>query len=166
METKIMKQLNIEYDNDNDKINGCIARLAGRRKNDKVFKNYYIISIISRHLLSNISFCFKVKNIIDRGKKKHQNKLSKQRTKEEMSKDKVKKPKVQGAFSIDGIWYNQDGSDYNVLGKLRSEMTCKMKSEDDMKDELETMSTELAIYREKVYEMKTSDKKVIIIHSI
>ena len=45
-------------------------------------------------------------------------------------------------------------------------MTCKIKLEDDMKNELETMSTELAIYREKVYEMETSDKKVIIIHSI
>ena len=29
METKIMKQLNIEYDDDNEKI-GCIARLAGK----------------------------------------------------------------------------------------------------------------------------------------
>ena len=116
--------------------------------------------------MSNNSFCFKVKNIIDRGKKTHQKKLSKQRTREELSKDTVKKPKVHGAFSIDGIWYNRDGSIYNALGKLRSEMTCTMKSEDDMKDELNFMSTELAIYREKVYEMETSDKKVIIFHSI
>ena len=92
--------------------------------------------------------------------------MSKQRTREELSKDTVKKPKVHGAFSIDGIWYNRDGSIYNALGKLRSEMSCTMKSEDDMKNELETMSTELAIYRENFYEMETSDKKVIIIHYI
>ena len=58
METKIMKQLNIEYDDDNEKI-GCIARLAGRRKNDKVFK-----IIILSFLFFTVIYCLTIHSVL------------------------------------------------------------------------------------------------------
>ena len=54
IEKSIMTKLIIEYDNENDKDMGCIARLVTNRKNDKEILFYYIISIVYRHLLSNI----------------------------------------------------------------------------------------------------------------
>ena len=53
-----MKQLNIEYDDDNEKINGCIARLAGRRKNDKVFK------IIISFLFFTVIYCLTFHSVL------------------------------------------------------------------------------------------------------
>ena len=37
-----------------------------------------------------------------------------------------------------------------------------MKSENDMKEKLENMTTELSLYKERVNKMETSDKKVIV----
>ena len=54
IEKMIMTKLNIEYDNDNEKDMGYITRLVTNRKIDKVILIYCIISIVYRHLLSNI----------------------------------------------------------------------------------------------------------------
>ena len=37
-----------------------------------------------------------------------------------------------------------------------------MKSEDDMKEQLKNMTSELSLYKERVNEMESSDKKVIV----
>ena len=63
IEKCIMIKLIIEYDNENKKDMGCIARLVTNRKNDKVILFYYIISIVYRHLLSNVSFIKKIKTL-------------------------------------------------------------------------------------------------------
>ena len=71
IEKMIMTKLNIEYNNDNEKDMGYITRLVTNRKIDKVILIYCIISIVYRHLLTNISFFIKIKNIIFRGKRTH-----------------------------------------------------------------------------------------------
>ena len=95
-----MTTLIIEYDNENEKDMGCIARLVTNRKNDKVILIYYIISIVYRHLLCNISFIIKIKNIISRGRRPRHLKISKQRTSEEIKKDNVRRPKVARSFKL------------------------------------------------------------------
>ena len=90
IEKCIMTKLIIEYDNENEKDIGCIARLLTNRKNNKVILFYYNISIVYRRLLSNISFIIKIKNIICRGKRTHQSKMSKQRTSAEKKDDAVR----------------------------------------------------------------------------
>ena len=133
------------------------------RKNDKVIIFYYSISIVYRHLLSNISFIIKIKNIVGRGKATHQVKMSKQRSSAEIKVDEVRRPKVTRSFKLGDKWYNIDGSKYNTLGKLHSEMhSTPTKSEDDMKEKLKSMTSELSLYKERVNEMESSDKKVIV----
>ena len=60
----IMRKLIIEYDNEKEKVVGCIARLVTNRKNNKVILFYYFISIVYRRLLSNISLYPKEKELI------------------------------------------------------------------------------------------------------
>ena len=60
IEMNVMSSLTLEYDKDNETDMGCIARLVQMRKNDKVIIFYYSISIVYRHLLSNISFIIKI----------------------------------------------------------------------------------------------------------
>ena len=133
------------------------------RKNDKVILFYYNISIVYRHLLSNISFIIKIKNIISRGRKTHQLKMLKQRTSEEIKKDNIRIPKVTRSFKHGDKWFNKDGSDYNAIGKLQSKINSNpMKSENDMKEKLENMTTELSLYKERVSLMESSDKQVIV----
>ena len=164
IEKSIMRKLIIEYDNENEKDMGCIARLVQVRKNDKVILFYYNISIVYRHLLSNISFIIKIKNIICRGKRTHQLKMSKQRTSAEKKDDTVRRPKVTRSFKLGDKWYNIDGSEYNKIGKLHSEIHSNpTKSEDDMKEKLKSMTSELSLYKERVNEMQSSDKKVLFI---
>ena len=109
------------------------------------------------------SFIIKIKNIVSRGKRTHQLKISKQRTSEEIKKDNVRRPKVTRYFKFGDKLYNIDGSDYNTIGKLQSEINSNpMKSEIDMKEKLENMTTELFIYKERVSLMESSDKQVIV----
>ena len=112
----------MEYDNENEKDMGCIARLVTNRKNDKVILLDYNISIVYRHLLSKISFFIKIKNIISRGKRTHQLKMLKQRTPEEIKKDNVRRPKVTRSFKLGDKWFNKDGSAYDGLGKIQPGM--------------------------------------------
>ena len=162
IEENVMRELTLEYDKDNETDMGCIARLVNMRKNDKVIIFYYSISIVYRHLLSNISFIIKIKNIASRGKATHQVRISKQRSSVEKKGDAGRRrPKVTRSFKLDDKWFNIDGSDYNDLGKLHSETHPNpTKSEDDMKKEMESMASELSHYKERVNEMQSSDKKV------
>jgi len=164
LENNVMRELNLEYDKKTEDM-GCIARLVNMRKNDKVIILYYSISIVYRHLLSNISFIIKIKNIASRGKATHQVRISKQRSSVEKKGDAGRRrPKVTRSFKLDDKWFNIDGSDYNDLGKLRSETHPNpTKSEDDMKKEMESMASELSHYKERVNEMQSSDKKVLFI---
>ena len=50
IEKSIMTILIIEYDNENEKNMGYIARLVTNRKNDNLILFYYNISIVYRHL--------------------------------------------------------------------------------------------------------------------
>jgi len=160
IEKHVMRELTLEYDKETDM--GCIARLVNMRKNDKVIIFYYSISIVYRHLLSNISFIIKIKNIVGRGKATHQVRISKQRSSVEKKGDAGRRrPKVTRSFKLNDKWFNIDGSDYNDLGKLRSETHSNpTKSEDDMKEKMESMASELSHYKERVNEMQSSDKKV------
>ena len=63
IEKMIMTKLKIEYDNENEKDMGCIARLVTNTENDKVILIYYVISIVYRHLLSNISIFIEIKTL-------------------------------------------------------------------------------------------------------
>ena len=163
IEKNVMSNLTLEYDKDNETDMGCIARLVQMRKNDKVIIFYYSISIVYRHLLSNISFIIKIKSIICRGKATHQLKMSKQRTSAEKKDDAVRRPKVTRSFKLGDKWYNIDGSEYNTIGKLQSEIHSNpMKSEDDMKEQLKNMTSELCTYKERVSLMESNDKKVIV----
>ena len=64
------------------------------------------------------------------------------------------RPKVAQSFKLGDKWFNKDGSVYNDLGKLQSEMNSNpMKSEDDMREKLENMTTELSLYKERVNEI-------------
>ena len=164
LENNVMRELNLEYDKKTEDM-GCIARLVNMRKNDKVIILYYSISIVYRHLLSNISFIIKIKNIAGRGKATHQVRISKQRSSVEKKGDAGRRrPKVTRSFKLNDKWFNIDGSDYNDLGKLRSETHPNpTKSEDDMKKEMESMASELSHYKERVNEMQSSDKKVLFI---
>ena len=66
--------------------------------------------------------------------------MSKQRTSKEISKNNVRRPKVTRSFKLGDKWVYKDGSDYNILGKLRLEMNSNpMKSESDKKEKLGTM---------------------------
>ena len=161
IENNVMRELNLEYDKETED-KGCIARLVNMRKNDKVIIYYYSISIVYRHLLSNISFIIKIKNIAGRGKATHQVRISKQRSSVEKKGDAGRRrPKVTRSFKLNDEWFNIDGSDYNDLGKLRSEThSIPTKSEDDMKEKMESMASELSHYKERVNEMQSSDKKV------
>jgi len=90
-------------------------------------------------------------------------KLSKQRTSLQISRDNVRIPKVTQSFKLGDKWFNKDGRAYNTLGKLQSEMNSNpMKSRNDMKEKLENMTTELSLYKERVNEVETSDKKVFV----
>ena len=61
--------------------------------------------------------------------------MSKQRTSDEILKDNVRRPKVSRSFKLGGKWFNKDGNENNILGKIRSEMNSNpMKSESDMKE--------------------------------
>ena len=89
--------------------------------------------------------------------------MSKQRTSAEKKDDAVRRPKVTRSFKLGAKWYNIDRSEYNTIGKLQSEINSNpMKSENDMKEKLENMTTELSLYKERVNKMETSDKKVIV----
>ena len=163
IENTIMRKLILEYDNVNETDIGCISRLVQVRNNDKVILFYYSISIVYCHLLSNISFIIKIKNIICRGKRTHQFKISKQRTSAERKDDTVRRQNITRSFKLGDKWYNIDGSEYNNICKLQSENHSNlMKSENDMKEQLENMTTELCIYKERVSLMESNDKKVII----
>ena len=158
-----MRKLIIEYYNENEKDIGCIARLLTNRKNDKVILFYYNISIVYRRLLSNISFIIKMENIISTGKRTHQLKMSKQRTSEEIKKDNIRIPKVTRSLKLADKWFNRDGSVYNDLGKLQSEMNFnQMKQENNVKEKLENITTELSLYKERDNEMESSDKQIIV----
>ena len=80
--------------------------------------------------------------------------MSKQRSSAEKKKDDVRRPKVTRSFKLGDKWYNIDGSEYNTIGKLHSEMHSNpTKSEDDMKEKLKSMTSELSLYKERVNEM-------------
>ena len=112
---------------------------------------YYNISIVYRHLLSKISFFIKIKSIISRGKRTHQLKMLKQRTSGEIKKDNVRRPKVTRSFKLGDKWFNKDGSVYDGLGKIQPGMNSNpMKSENDMKEKLKNMTTELSLYKKKL----------------
>ena len=110
LENKVMRELNLEYDKKTEDM-GCIARLVNMRKNDKVIIYYYSISIVYRHLLSNISFIIKIKNIVGRGKATHQVRISKQRSSVE------KKGDAGGSGSGSG-GNNKNGSEYDCHSKV------------------------------------------------
>ena len=161
LENNVMRELNLEYDKKTEDM-GCIARLVNMRKNDKVIILYYSLSIVYRHLLSNILFIIKIKNIAGRGKATHQVRISKQSSSVEKKSDAGRRrPKITRSFKLNDKWFNIDGSDYNDLGKLRSEThSITTKSEDDMKEKMESMASQLSHYKERVNEMQSSDKKV------
>ena len=134
------------------------------RKNNKVILFYYSISIVYCHLLSNISFIIKIKNIICRGKRTHQLKMSKQRTSAEKKDDTVRRPNVTRSFKLGDKWYNIDGSEYNTIGKLQSKIhSNQIKSENDMKEQLENMTTELCIYKKRVSLWNQMTKRQLLI---
>ena len=91
-------------------------------------------------------------------------KMSKQRTSTEKKDDAVRRPKVTRSFKLGDKWYNIDGSEYNTIGKLQWEIHSNpMKSsEDDMKEQLKNMTSELCTYKERVSLMESNDKKVIV----
>ena len=66
--------------------------------------------------------------------------MSKQRTSKEILKNNVRRPKVTRSFKLGDKWVYKDGSDYNILGKLRLEMNSNpTKAESDKKEKLGTM---------------------------